>query len=243
MLECLGYLVDNNINTFSLVFALPVLPSDASTKEICTLKHKLDDRTYQPALEQRFELARSVCTSILRLHCWGWIHKDIRSENILLVPHEDGGFNAYLCGFDVARHESDSSDLATVMDPERNFYRHPHRQQQPQRKATKLDDLYATGVVLMEIGLTKTVGSLIAPKIQDIMTQNRRAVPPAEIAKKLVNYAVDYLPARMGSRYADAVRRCLQWDFGVEYDDEAKTELSIAFQEMVLETVEDGCRL
>ena len=47
----------------------------------------------------------------------------------------------------------------------------------------------------------------------------------------------------MGSRYADAVRRCLQWDFGVEYDDEAKTELSIAFQEVVLETVEDGCRL
>ena len=125
MLECLGHLEDNNNNTFSLVFALPVLPSDASTKDICTLKDKLDDRTYQPTLEQRFELARTVCTSILRLHCWGWIQKDIRSENILLVPHEDGGLNAYLCGFEVARHESDSSDLATVTDPEKDIYPPP----------------------------------------------------------------------------------------------------------------------
>lgn len=253
MLEALGYIEDHDKSTLSLLFVLPDL-ANTDPKGICTLKDKLNDRTYQPTLEQRFELARVVCTSIVSLHSWGWIHKDIRSENIMLVPrspcegngnattNKDDGFSAYLCGFDVARPETDFSDLTKTFELENNLYRHSERQQTPQRPASKLDDLYATGIVLLEIGIKKTMGMTVLPAIERAFETG--TMPPRDrIAEKIRDLAAGSLPARMGTRYAEAVRRCLTGDFEVEYDDPAKTELSMAFQGMVLEAVEHGCQL
>jgi hypothetical protein len=255
MLVALGYLEDETANTLSLIFALPALPAGTAFEKISTLKDKLNDPDYQPSLGQRFNLARAVCASILGLHCWGWIHKDIRSANILLVPAnsrslntnadntEGDEFTAYLCGFDVARSEADLSDWTATMDLEGMFYRHPERQGEPLRAANKVHDLYATGVVLMEIGMKKTVEKTFLPAFVDKLLRTGIMPKAEEIASKTRSHAMEVLRTKMGSAYANAVERCLTGNFGVVYDDEAKTELSMAFQELVLEPVEYGCRL
>ncbi|KAF4540152.1 Het-s domain protein [Lasiodiplodia theobromae] len=45
-------------------------------------------------------------------------------------------------------------------DLERNLYRHPDRQGRPKTSFSKLHDIYALGVVLLEIGLWEMALSL-----------------------------------------------------------------------------------
>lgn len=68
-------------------------------------------------------------------------------QNDLLVE------SPYLVNFEYSRPETAMTKYDFDNDLERNLYRHPDRQGHPKTSFSKLHDIYALGVVLLEIGL------------------------------------------------------------------------------------------
>jgi hypothetical protein len=59
----------------------------------------------------------------------------------------------WVLGFEFSRPELFFSDGHADYDPNKDVYRHPERQQHPSHPFKKLHDIYALGVVLLEIGM------------------------------------------------------------------------------------------
>jgi hypothetical protein len=93
------------------------------------------------------------------------VHESFRSENILFFPriHEDqvdGSLEQtldvsepWVFGFQFSRPETYFSHGVADICLARDVYRHPHRQRSPTQVFSKIHDIYALGVVLLEIGL------------------------------------------------------------------------------------------
>lgn len=94
------------------------------------------------------------------------VHKSFRSENILFFPRkETQGYSEclvpgtkldlsepWILGFEFSRPETYFSSGHSDLCLSRDVYRHPDRQKHPTKVFTKIHDIYALGVVLLEIG-------------------------------------------------------------------------------------------
>jgi hypothetical protein len=71
----------------------------------------------------------------------------------------------------------EGTDLAANTEAEPNFYRHPVRQGYPKSPFKVQHDIYAPGVVLLEIGLWKTLSHIFKAQIEKATTENRLPLP------------------------------------------------------------------
>jgi len=259
--NCIGYLDQPEEEHMAFIFQLPTMPSTTVLENIFTLHAFIDrvDETKNPAealpLEQRFLLAHSLCLTVLNLHSSGWVHKNIRSQNIVLFPTplldapnesrstKTSRFVPYLKGFEFSRPALGRSDGLSTFDMMSNLYRHPERQGKPTANFSKEHDLYALGVVLLEVGIGKTVTKRYQPRLEASKHSGKYLTPEDIRDKFIVKMAEMELPKAMGSKYTRAVVRCLRGDFGVERDDKQQTELGLTFQELVIDAVEEGLQL
>lgn len=245
--SCLGFLEDPEHFRFAFLFRIP---AELSFESATTLRSLSLYISKQPILqlEERFSLAYNICQAVLNLHQSGWVHKSIRSPNIILVPQNSGTggdlsqgdfqrFIPYLKGFEFSRPDQDNSSRSARSDPITNLYRHPLRQNDPTEGFNMEHDLYAVGVILLEIGIWKTVHSVF-----------ERAMPEAGLpgATKATNQmksmAKTLLPQKMGTKYAEAVQKCIGgFDIGV--DDKHHTNLGLAFRQQVLDHLKAGLKL
>ena len=257
--QCLGFLDNEESCQMDFLFKLPRGVSPASVPGLKSLARYIETfeepRKMSP-LEQRLALARGLCQTALNLHECGWIHKSIRSRNIILVPHDRSNlttiegpssdeyhkFVLYLKGFEFSRPDDDISLLKANHEPEINLYRHPERQNAPTEKFNKEHDIYAVGVVLLEIGLWKTVTSTFKARI-DRFWKGKRTMEPETVKDELLKLARMCLPMEMGTKYSQAVQKCLSGDFGIGDDDKQRTKLALAFRHQVLDLIEAGSQL
>lgn len=127
---------------FQLIFDLP---SDSGNKPV-SLKSLIDSSSgAKPSLGARFRLCHELARSLSLFHSIGWIHRSIRSDNILFfhhVPQESSLNEPYVCGFEACRLEEDISTGPWDDLPERNVYRHPDRWGIPKKSFTKYHDIY-----------------------------------------------------------------------------------------------------
>ena len=95
---------------------------------------------------------------------------------------------------------------------------------------TKLHDIYALGVVLLEIGLW-------APAIS--LQSNRFATvkDPKTIQEQLMKHARKRLSSHLGTKYRDLVLKCLTGDFGVTNDTREDLKLQQAFRSQVVDVL------
>ena len=99
----------------------------------------------KPSLDARFRLCYKLAQSLSLLHSVNWIHRSIRSENILFFNDaalEGDLEEPYLCGFEACRLENDLSTGPWDDKPGRNGYRHPDRWGIPKKLFTKHHDIY-----------------------------------------------------------------------------------------------------
>jgi hypothetical protein len=246
VMRCLGYIDEPEPKPqhIAIIFEIPRLRRGNSARDIIDLHASITGKSVMRNLDQRFRLARNFCLAVLDLHSWGWVHKDIRSQNILLVPVSNSSepFVPYLRGFESARHSTDSTALTAIHELEMKLYRHPDRQDKPTIAFEKKHDLYAVGVVLYEIGTLRTVRSSLNSWLSKFFDGGSH--PGAKVvAKELRRRAAADLPMVMGAKFADAVRACLESDFNISHDDDMGTELSVRFRDLVLGSIEAGCHL
>lgn len=214
---------------------LPFPPSPVSLHTILQPKAK-----FRPPLEQRYALASRLCSTLSELYSSSWLHKGIRSDNILFGVHfapilpsatqTDAILRTMLlCGFDYSRQESEwstvdksrlSGEVATAL------YRHPNYQGDAAQGYKMQYDIYSLGLVLVEIALWVPLSTFLDGKPSSSSTQSRTGdatinlspnmevfyAPHAALLKRRVINRVDTeLAFRVGSAYYNAVKFCLEF--------------------------------
>ena len=256
--RCLGYQEEQDSDDISLVFDIPPthslgIPRAQLLRETYTLRTLIEQKVRIP-LEDRFKIAVALSHTVLNLHSSGWVHKNIWPENVVLFPSNllgkyDGPGDSssatylpFLRGFEYSRLSSSPSDLIDPSDMINNLYRHPERQGSPGNTFTKKHDIYALGVVLLDLGIGKSVEQRYQKKLNSFRATGTFP-QPLGIYTDLVEFAKKELPTRMGSRYTEAVRKCLEDDFGIKTDDKQQTQLGLAVQAQVVDVLSEGSQL
>ncbi|KAJ5951454.1 uncharacterized protein N7479_009867 [Penicillium vulpinum] len=262
-LECLGF-IDQPVQERSVfLYKLPTSNTTASPS-LTTLHafiNAIDSANKRPlkkpTLNDRFSIAHSLALTLSNVHGSSWVHKNIWSRGILLfvetpeevsasglyehrlsLPNPKNKIVSFLGDWGYARSVQQGTDMRSDFEVEPNFYRHPNRQGRPTQQFTPLHDIYALGVVLLEIGLWVTLSRLMESKIRE--AENSGRLPrPKKVVEDLMGLAAQGLPKEMGAGYMRAVLCCLKGDF-------RKTEgmgLAVDFQEKVVDVLKAGIEL
>ena len=213
---------------------------------------------------QRQTVAWSISKALAAFHADGWVHKSVRSESIQFFKFQDRGWDyesPYLVGFEFSRPVEAESLRTYDWDPERNLYRHPDRQGPPRVKFNAMHDIYALGVVLLEIGMWETARGLYDRALhkkkgqgqQLAVTGDKRSttmvkqdgpqamqakesgeLTPSGVKKVFIQTAERWLPHTMGEPYAEAVLTCLKGCDGDLPDPSDPRRLATVFMKKVL---------
>ncbi|PLB50014.1 hypothetical protein P170DRAFT_424443 [Aspergillus steynii IBT 23096] len=119
-------------------------------------------------LNRRVRIGMDMAETVLQLHTAGWLHKGIRSENIIafFAPDDDTlPEKTHLVGFEYARPDS-KDGLAITQLPggslDADLYRHPKARGAHRQSYRKAFDLYGLGCVLLELALWKPLAQILA---------------------------------------------------------------------------------
>lgn len=262
MLIPFSYLDEPDENRAFLIYQFPPAVSE-SEQDVRTLYALINASngnipSSKPSLNERFGIAYVLANTLLSIHASKWLHKNIWSRSIAIFTPTQHSTQRYLipylAGWESARTTTSASLLVETIDPEQLLYRHPERYPDLQGKTQKVfsaeHDLYALGVVLLEIGLWRTLSS-ISQFAKGIASSRRSGkLPPGErIRRDLISRAEDGSLAReMGIEYAKAVARCLKTTFGtrdgdLEEDSWRDEGLQRGFREQVVEVIREGVKL
>ena len=204
--HCLGYFADDWHPRVGFVFEYGA----------CTLPWSLQEVLRGgdiPYVGDRFKLAHDLSLSVCILHSAGWLHKGLRSENIIFsspaspisVPPRLS--QPLLLGFEYARPNMLTAFSETIdnVGPQALLYRHPQSidaESRPRNRFETSDDVYSLGVILLEIGLWCRVEELYAAGDYDGPLDPR-------FRKHLLHDYTPQLGRKMGKIYMDSVSACL----------------------------------
>lgn len=147
VLRCINFFDDVPGKRIGFAFEFPSQSVPAS------LDTKLISKKLKPGLGIRMKLAYALAESLGHLHSVGWVHKSLRSENIIFLPEAATSQSTELLeiaileqprifGFEYSRLDSDFSSGRPDYDIKRNIYRHPQRWGQPSEMFSKIHDIY-----------------------------------------------------------------------------------------------------
>ncbi|KAH7110535.1 kinase-like domain-containing protein, partial [Dendryphion nanum] len=156
-----------------------------------------------PALEIRIQLAHKLVSCIADLHSVGWLHRNLNSDNIIFfikpgISADEIIEKPYVVGLTRARPDSDSWHSEGPDDARFVDYRHP--EYATTRRFQVKYDYYSLGIILLEIGLWRSIGSI---------TSKWPTATPEAIRVTLMNKYAKDLRAQMGSAYYGAVLVCM----------------------------------
>ncbi|KAF3930027.1 hypothetical protein ABW19_dt0201347 [Dactylella cylindrospora] len=211
--KCHGYILQEEHQRFGFVFENSSLVKDALPVSLHTLLADYE----LPSLTVRVEMALAVAQSIWYLHATNWVHKGLRSENI--VFSDATALTApSLCGFEYSR-PAKIGELTEKPsnDPLHDLYRHPNAQfelpSEDERNFMKVYDIYSLGIILLEIGMWKRIDSILCLPINN---QVDRPTARRTRSALLEGEYITRLEAQVGRIYAGATKTCLSGDFSVE---------------------------
>ncbi|KAF2820863.1 hypothetical protein CC86DRAFT_411696 [Ophiobolus disseminans] len=234
VLDCIGFVdvvsQEPRVGYAKFIYRLPEICQPHSEEYKSTgdpysllqiLDHKSNDGTNVPPLEIRIQLAQVLVTSIHSLHLSGWLHKSLNADNILLFrpSHELWNFtDPRIVGFRDSRPDGDIwTSSGPSVNPLLDDYIHPRYRKINEARPTedlvgqarfrRVYDYYSVGVLLLEIGLWRSLGSMLK-KANSSDADTRRLW-------LLKNY-LPRLGPMVGSTYARAVNKCLNTNYSAE---------------------------
>ncbi|MCJ1458611.1 hypothetical protein MMC28_008984 [Mycoblastus sanguinarius] len=206
-LRCRGLARDNDGGKVAFVYDMHISSDLSPPQSLRSLFGK------NPSVTERLRLALEISRSVKYFHTAGWLHKNLRSENILLLPSQSLLANPLLAGFAFSRLNSPSeiSDYPSV-DPQRDLYRHPDAMGDPSVSFSASKDIYALGTVFLEIGEWRPLKSLVDGVIDfrkpDVSTMELAKVRPF-LLDDGPRGGLGMLRYRMGDVYAGVTKMML----------------------------------
>ncbi|KAK7417013.1 hypothetical protein QQZ08_011771 [Neonectria magnoliae] len=209
-----------------------------------------DSRVRKPRVTERIKLAHAVSNCLLYLHAVHWLHKGLRSHNVIFFRTREGHVDfrqPYLSGFDFSRPGgSDEMTDTPGVDAEHDMYRHPRTQsnRRHERERSKQSfDIYSLGVIFVELAHWRPVETVLGIEL-------RRARGRPDLVRRvreelLTEDRIAAVGADMGEKFEKATRKCLTGgeDLGLkDGDDETEGEvaerLSMKYYEEVVRRLE-----
>ncbi|KAL6713007.1 hypothetical protein ACLMJK_009403 [Lecanora helva] len=184
--------------------------------------------TYEkPSLTHWVTLALKLAQGLLSLHSVNWLHKALRSSNILFFPSSDAATfdvqTPFIAGFDNSRRSRFKE--ATTEVPRAGHmevYRHPGTQFDDSILAyRKTFDIYSLGLILAQIAIWQPL-----VKIMDIEKTVEESSLVTHCIQKLRLTSepklLSLVRAQVGEKYAGAVETCLKGRnaFGIKRRDQ-----------------------
>lgn len=233
ILPCLGYRMEP---APELIFAMPEGTHNPKTLQTLITA---DQGVMRHPLDFRFRLARRLSEAVLRVHAARLVHKNIRTDTILVLqptapaadddPQNASGFgDVYLTNWSLLRDASGPTMQSGGNQWTEDLYRHPKRQGiHVEERYNMGHDIYSLGVCLLEIGLWDLLVHKRSADGQPQVSELFRAAagvdghpdPEAELRAKLsrptdvknilLKLASENLPQRMGLGYHRLVAACL----------------------------------
>ena len=170
-------------------------------------------KTPKPSLITRVALAQKIAQCLLYLHAVNWLHKGLRSEEILFFPssQEELDFvSPYVTGFEHsrrARFKEISTEVPRVGKME--MYRHPDIQVNGLGISyRKTFDIYSLGIVLVEIGHWRPIESVMG--VEDTLEKDLKAT--SDVQHRLLNSEprlLECLHSETGDIYTGVVKTCV----------------------------------
>jgi hypothetical protein len=236
-----------NVTSFDFVFNVP-----EGMENPRSLRNILISGDSNLSLSVRFKVAQQVATSVSYIHTYGFVHKSIRPETVLIFQTQKSLLGAsFLLGFEKFRLVDGRTMRFGDCIWEKDLYRHPRRQGlKPEGDYTMQHDIYSLGVCLLEIGLWQSF-VLYHNECSDPSPSTTLAIlndtEKDEIKKAflvkdaLVELAKQRLPSRMGDKYTEIAVTCLtcldesNTDFGdnTEFEDADGVLIGVRFIEKV----------
>lgn len=207
--KCLGLLEDKGNGRYGFVFAKP--DEVASDESPTTLLSLLTED--MPPLADRITLMRLLSETIEQFHAVGWLHKGLRSANILFFKDPESGVvdisSPYISGFEYSRPATrDDMTQRPSDDPGADIYRHPTTQSNNHTSRFKQTfDLYSLGIVLLEIAYWQPIDKILGidlarAKPKDIFNVRKRLLEEPQYGKHVKGY--------LGVKARDVVWSCLR---------------------------------
>lgn len=243
-MNCIGFIDQPDIShgRALILYRLPHRSQDAAS--ITTLHDLMSRNTSsestKPALGVRFAIAHALASTLLGIQISGWVHKNITSRSIVMLSPD----NPNLVGWATARRVmGDSAVQEEYAGLETNIYHHPRRYGKPSARFINEYDIYALGVVMLEIGLWKPMSALFKAQIK--ISREKGQLPPVNIVHTalLRHITGDELKREMGVQFARVVERCLTSHFEVNEDDEKQTKLAVNFRNLIVDVLRTGTLL
>lgn len=209
--KCIGFIPMEN--AFGFLYPFP----DGTDKPNTFLARLNTKPKVVPALETRIKLANKLVSCVAGLHSVGWLHRNLNSDNIIFfakrgLSAEEAIENPYLVGLTRARPDSphwhsEGPDDARLLD-----YCQP--EYAVSRRFQVSYDYYSLGIILLEIGLWRSVGSI---------TSKWPTATPEAIRATLMEKYVKDLRSQMGSAYYGAVLACMDGSLSLKEEEDAAT--------------------
>lgn len=208
----------------------------------------------KPRVTDRVKLALAISNCLLYLHAVNWLHKGLRSHNVVFFRTKSGHVDyskPYLSGFDFSRpaRPEEMTDIPGD-DAEFDLYRHPHAQStNPGERARfkKSFDVYSLGVLLVEIAHWNTIDRIMRININEARMRPRIALRLK--FSLLADDTIEAIGAAMGEVYEKATRVCIAGgkslgleDGDDETDDTVAAKLSMGFYDNVVKKL-DGVQV
>lgn len=294
--KCRGLVEDPLRSRIGILFN--VSTAAGSTAEAVSEYHDLQTFVRNPSVPipsigDRFHIANKLATAVHHLHSVNWLHKSLRSDNIIFfkqvanvnisstkiseppiasdpsapqVEHVKNVLDGLECldegpaplpricvlGWDLSRPNDSSEFSESQSMPPAKFqskrdnirlYSHPDTHSgitSTSKSSSKLRnhfraefDIYSLGLVLLEIGLWRTLDSL-----------RRKCESEDEFYQKLRGEFCHKLRAKMGTIYWRATQRCIANDFDLPRAGPDETEdylRQCAFEQQVLSQLAKCC--
>jgi hypothetical protein len=130
-LSCMSYYGLKYDGRHGFVFAMP---DDEIDYDIKSLRDMILDQQLV-SLRRRLEIAKALAETLVQLHTAGWMHKSLRSENVVFLAPRGCGDMVFLSsepygvGYEYARSDTPDAAAALTQLPdtelEAELYRHP----------------------------------------------------------------------------------------------------------------------
>lgn len=239
VLRCAGFYQDPKALSCGVVYHFPGSSPDLTMTTLhSALEMSQENNQYQPPLEERFRVAHTLAASVAHFHKTKWLHRSISSFNIAFFHQStskrgwlQGVSKPFFLGFLYSRNNDMRFTEGTTDNEDHRRYQHPAYLEAGKGYRQEYD-YYSLGLVLLELGLWRTIGQL-AKRNQPIDGRSR------PLHRYLLDSCVERLDRSMGSRYRQVVRRCLQSKFEVPSEigegNEHFAALHLNFSRLVVE--------
>jgi hypothetical protein len=258
---CLGYFIDESDDResrFGLVFEKPaiVAPSTMPTTLRSLIEDSANGKSEVPSLTDRITLMKLLAETLERLHAVDWLHKGLRSANILFFQskNERGEMHVnfgdpYVSGFDYSRPAtSDDMTEPPIANPYSDMYRHPVVQSTGNRAPSysphstgtpnesresykKSFDIYSLGLLFMEICHWRPLESMLQIDLERARPKHTWPVKSRILQEK---QHLGFVRSYLGNTVEEVVRTCLEGPgaFGLDKEcDERRGVVAAALQE------------